>query len=213
MGMFLSSNYAISLRWTSVEEELMFKILFILIYAAFAGVRVYYRSQNLGRTSEKEFNKITKSIVALTIAILGYFASMILWILLPQAIALLQLALPALIRWIGVFVSVIGVALLFWVHHTLGRQYSARLEIQELHQLITAGPYSRVRHPMYTIFILFSLSVSLISANLLFILFAVFLSIPFHWITRIEESLLIDQFGEEYLEYMKRTGRFIPSIS
>ncbi|MFX1367143.1 MAG: methyltransferase family protein, partial [Promethearchaeota archaeon] len=48
--------------------------------------------------------------------------------------------------------------------------------------------------------------------NLLLIMFAIFLSIPFHWITKIEETLLIDQFGDEYLEYMKATGRFIPRM-
>lgn len=194
-----------------MEEELMFKILFIVVYGAFAGVRIYYRTQNLGRTSEKEFSQITKSSIALTIAILGYFASIALWILFPDLILVFQLALPILIRWFAVGVATINVAFVFWVHHTLGRQYSAKLEIQEQHLLITTGPYSRIRHPMYTIFILFSLSVSLISANLLLILFAIFLSIPFHWITRIEEALLIDQFGDEYRAYMKRTGRFFPS--
>ncbi|MFX1367332.1 MAG: isoprenylcysteine carboxylmethyltransferase family protein, partial [Promethearchaeota archaeon] len=186
-----------------MEEELMFKILFVVIYGAFAGVRIYYRTQNLGRTSEKEYTQITKSFAALTVAILGYFASIFLWILLPQIIFVFQLALPALIRWVGAGVAVISTAFLFWIHHTLGKQYSAKLEIQEEHQLITGGPYSRIRHPMYTIFILFSLSVSIISANLLLIMFAIFLSIPFHWITKIEETLLIDQFGDEYLEYMK----------
>lgn len=195
-----------------MDEELMFRILFIGIYAAFAGVRIYYRTQNLGRTSEKEYTQITKSFVALTIAILGYFASIFLWILFPETILVFQMALPILIRWIGVGVAAIGTVLLFWIHHTLGKQYSAKLEIQEQHQLITSGPYNRIRHPMYTIFILFSLSVSLISANLLLISFAIFLSIPFHWITRIEETLLIDQFGDEYLEYMKATGRFIPRM-
>ncbi|MFW9966754.1 MAG: isoprenylcysteine carboxylmethyltransferase family protein, partial [Candidatus Thorarchaeota archaeon] len=187
-------------------------ILFVMIYAAFAGVRIYYRSQNLGRTSEKEYNQITKSFVALTIAILGYFASIFLWIFFPQTILVFQMALPILIRWVGAGLAMISVAFLLWIHHTLGKQYSAKLEIQDQHQLITVGPYSIIRHPMYAIFILFSLSVSLISANLLLILFAIFLSIPFHWITRIEETLLIDQFGDEYVEYMKRTGRFVPHI-
>ena len=195
-----------------MEEELMFKILFIVVYGAFAGVRIYYRTQNIGRTSEKEYSQITKSSIALTIAILGYFASIALWILFPEIILIFQLALPILIRWFGVGVAAINVACIFWVHHTLGSQYSAKLEIQEEHQLITTGPYSRIRHPMYTIFILFSLSVSLISANLLLISFAIFLSIPFHWITRIEETLLIERFGDEYVEYMKNTGRFIPRV-
>jgi len=188
----------------------MFRILFISIYAVFAGVRVYYRSQNLGRTSEKKYTQKTKAIIALMLAILGYFLVMGLWIVIPQTILLFQIALPLLIRWFGVGMAVIAIALTVWIHHTLGKQYSAKWEIQEGHKLITVGPYSRVRHPMYTTLNLFSLSVSLITANLLLILLAISVAIPFFWIARAEEEILIEQFGEDYLEYMNITGRFFP---
>ncbi|MFX1535060.1 MAG: methyltransferase, partial [Promethearchaeota archaeon] len=195
-----------------MDVELMFRILFIIIYAVFAGVRVYYRSQTLGRESEKEITMKTKSIIALSLAILGYFLAVGLWILFPQIVLIFQIALPLLIRWLGVGMAIIGIALLVWIHRTLGRQYSAKLEIQEEHQLITVGPYSKVRHPMYTTFNLFSLSVALISANLLLIFFAICIAIPFYWIVKTEEKMLIEQFGDEYLEYMQSTGRFLPRL-
>lgn len=195
-----------------MDEELVFRILFISIYAVFAGVRVYYRSQTLGRTSEKEYTQKTKAIIALMLAILGYFLVMGLWIVIPQTILLFQIALPLLIRWFGVGMAVIAIALTVGIHRALGRQYSAKWEIQKGHQLITVGPYSRVRHPMYSTLILFSLSVSLITANLLLILLAISVAIPFFWIARAEEEILIEQFGEEYLEYMKITGRFFPRL-
>ncbi|MFQ5831363.1 MAG: methyltransferase [Candidatus Thorarchaeota archaeon] len=196
-----------------MDDELMFKIVFIATYAVFAGVRVYYRSQTLGRTSEKEYSQRTKAVVALSFAILGYFASIGLYIVVPQWIQVFHLPLPSFVRWFGVGLAVVGIALLVWIHHTLGRQYSAKWEIQEQHELITVGPYSRVRHPMYTTFNLFSLSVSLITANLLLVLFAIFVAIPFYWIARREEGILIDQFESEYLDYMDYTGRFLPSLS
>ncbi len=108
--------------------------------------------------------------------------------------------------------AVIAIVLTVWIHHVLGKQYSAKLEIQKGHKLITVGPYSRIRHPMYTTLNLFSISVSLISSNLLIILSAISVAIPFLWIARSEEKILIDQFGEEYLEYMKNTGRFFPRL-
>ncbi|MFX0064201.1 MAG: methyltransferase [Candidatus Hermodarchaeota archaeon] len=195
-----------------MDEELLFRILFISIYAVFAGVRIFYRSQTLGRESEKEYTQKTKSIIFLVLAILGYFLTIGLWILVPQTIVMFQIALPLLIRWLGVGMSVIAIALVAWIHRTLGRQYSAKWEIQKEHQLITVGPYSKVRHPMYTTFNLFSLSVALISANLLMIFFAICIAIPFYWIAKTEEKMLIEQFGEEYLEYMKTTGRFFPRL-
>jgi protein-S-isoprenylcysteine O-methyltransferase Ste14 len=195
-----------------VDEELVFRILFISIYVVFAGVRVYYRSQTIGRTSEKEYTQKTKAIIVLMLAILGYFLVMGLWIAIPQTILMFQIALHSLIRWFGVGMAVIAIALTVWIHRTLGRQYSAKWEIQKGHKLITVGPYSRVRHPMYTTLNLFSLSVSLITANLLLILLAISIAIPFFWIARAEEEILIEQFAEEYLEYMKITGRFFPRL-
>ncbi len=196
-----------------MDDEMLFRIVFIVTYVVFAGVRVYYRSQTLGRTSEKEYSQRTKAVVVLSLAILGYFASIGFYIVVPQWIMVFHLPLPSFVRWLGVGLAVFGIALIVWIHRSLGRQYSAKWEIQEQHELITEGPYSRVRHPMYTTFILFSLSVSLITSNLLLILSAIFVAIPFYWIARREEEILIDQFGNEYLEYMKHTGRFLPRFS
>ncbi|MFX1254212.1 MAG: methyltransferase [Promethearchaeota archaeon] len=193
-----------------MDVELMFRTLFIIIYAVFAGVRIYYRSQTLGRESEKEITMKTKSMIALSLAIIGYFLAIGLWLLFPQIVIIFQIPLPLLIRWLGVGMAIIAIALVVWIHRTLGRQYSAKLEIQQEHQLITVGPYSKVRHPMYTTFNLFSLSVALISANLLLIFFAIAIAIPFYWIAKTEEKMLIEQFGNEYLEYMQSTGRFLP---
>ncbi|MHA2339041.1 MAG: isoprenylcysteine carboxylmethyltransferase family protein, partial [Candidatus Hodarchaeales archaeon] len=140
-----------------MDNELIFRIIFIINYIIFAGVRIYYRSQNLGRKSEKELNQWTKSIIVLMFAILGYFLAIGLWILVPQIILVFQIDIPPLLRWLGVIIALLATVILWWIHHTLGQQYSAKLEIQEEHQLIKVGPYHRVRHPMYTTFNLFSL--------------------------------------------------------
>lgn len=190
----------------------MFRIIFVVAYSFFAGVRIYYRSQTLGRKSEKEESLRNIPTIFLSIVILAYFAGIFIYILLPDWIFWAHLELHVVIRWSGVVLATLGIGLLIWIHHTLGRQYSAKLEIQKEHALIEAGPYKRVRHPMYTVFILFSLAVALISSNLLILIFAILISIPFHWITQKEERMLTDQFGEEYQSYMKRTRRFLPPI-
>ena len=195
-----------------MEEELMFRIIFILTYSVFGAVRVFYRSQNLGRESEKDESLKDAPTIVLSVAILGYFVCIFFYILLPQWIIWAHLNLHILVRWSGVVLSAIGIGLLIWIHHTLGKQYSPKLAIQKEHKLISSGPYNRVRHPMYTVFILFSIAVALIASNLLMLIFAIFIAIPFHWISQKEERLLIDQFGEKYMNYMKQTGRFFPPI-
>ena len=195
-----------------MEEELAFRIIFILTYSVFGAVRVFYRSQNPGRESEKDESLKDAPTIVLSVAILGYFVCMFFYILLPQWIIWAHLNLHILVRWSGVVLSAIGIGLLIWIHHTLGKQYSPKLAIQKEHKLISSGPYNRVRHPMYTVFILFSIAVALIASNLLLLIFAILIAVPFHWISKKEERLLIDQFGEEYLNYMKQTGRFFPPI-
>jgi protein-S-isoprenylcysteine O-methyltransferase Ste14 len=56
------------------------------------------------------------------------------------------------------------------------------------------------------------LAVAIIASNLLLLVAAILIAIPFHWISRKEERMLTDQFGEEYQSYMTRTGRFLPPM-
>jgi len=51
---------------------------------------------------------------------------------------------------------------------------------------------------------------ALMTSNLLVLLFAILVIVPFPWIARAEEEMLLETFGEDYREYMRRTGRFFP---
>ena len=195
-----------------MDDELLFRILFIAIYAAFAGVRVYYRSQAREREETKDYTEKDAAMIFLSIAIICYFISIILYLAIPDWIAWASIPIPLLCRWLGVGIAILCVPLTSMVHRTLGKQYSAKHAIQEDHNLVTTGLYSRVRHPMYTILNIFSLSISLMTSNLLPILFAILVAIPFPWIARKEEQMMIEQFGDEYIEYMIRTGRFFPRL-
>ncbi|MFW9834409.1 MAG: isoprenylcysteine carboxylmethyltransferase family protein [Candidatus Thorarchaeota archaeon] len=195
-----------------MEEELLFRIIFVLTYSVFGAVRIYYRSQNLGRESEREESSMDTPAAFLSVAIIAFFATMFVYILLPSWIFWAHIEMHIIIRWTGLALAVFSIGLLFWTHRTLGYQYSAKLEIQKAHKLIEAGPYRHVRHPMYTVFILFSIAVSLIASNFLMLFLSIMIAIPFHWISRREERMLIEQFGEEYQKYMNRTGRFLPPV-
>lgn len=195
-----------------MEEELLFRVLFLSVYTLFASVRIRYRGKNIGRKSEKRNEGVGKAGIALALAILGYFASVALYLLFPDLIGWAHISLPTPVRWAGLGLALAGVLLIFITHHTIGEMYSARQEIQKKHVLITKGIYSRVRHPMYTSMNLFALAVSLMSSNILLMVFALLVALPFPWIARKEERMLLDRFGNEYKKYMKTTGRFFPRI-
>jgi len=200
-----------------MADEMFYQILLVVLYAMFFGVRVYYRFVKPKRaepeTGVEETKAFGKAEAVISIAILGYFGSIILYMLNLSWFVWFQIpAYPEFVRWVGVVLVLPNIPLLAWIHHTLDRQYSPCLQIKESHSLITDGPYARVRHPMYTVFIAFSFGMSLLTANFLIIGFAILLVIPFPFVALKEEQMMLETFGDEYQEYMERTGRFIPQI-
>ncbi len=199
-----------------MADDIFYRLLFIGLYALFFSVRGYYRfvKPRQEEPEEEESNvqrKLGLGGILIIIGILGSFASYFLYLIGFSLMDLFQYDLyPVALRWVGVALVVIIVPLLAWIHRTLDRQYSAQLEIKSEHKLITEGPYARVRHPMYTVLSFFSLGEALVTANTLIIVFAVLLFVAFPLVAKQEEQMLIDTFGEEYLEYMKRTRRFFP---
>ncbi|MDF1537329.1 MAG: isoprenylcysteine carboxylmethyltransferase family protein [Candidatus Thorarchaeota archaeon] len=200
------------MQFPIIEEELLFRILFIVAYALFASVRFYYRGKTIGRESEKDYTKIDKSAIMLSAAIIGYLGLVIIYIVIPDLIFWASIGLPFIVRLCGVGIAFAAIILVFTTHRLLGAQYSAKQEIQKDHALISEGIYNHIRHPMYTGFNVFDLAISLISANLLLIIFSILVALPFPWMARKEEAMLTEQFGDEYREYMTRTGRFFPTI-
>jgi protein-S-isoprenylcysteine O-methyltransferase Ste14 len=65
---------------------------------------------------------------------------------------------------------------------------------------------------MYTVFILITLSILLIIANLFVAIFTLLIIIMLYPISKREEQMLITQFGDQYRKYIQRTGRFFPRL-
>ncbi|MFX1565916.1 MAG: isoprenylcysteine carboxylmethyltransferase family protein [Promethearchaeota archaeon] len=198
-------------------EELLFRLLFVFMYFIFGGFRIYYRRKTT--KTQKTFSDTpakrpprTWAHVAIFIGIVGMFVAYALFLLIPPWIPWFPLPFPYLLRWAGVILGLGVIPLLVWTHRTLDRFYSAELEIQTQHQLMTNGPYSRIRHPMYTTFILFTLGTVLLAANLFVTIFGLIVCFSLYPISKREEQMLLDEFGDQYHAYMNRTGRFFPRI-
>ncbi|MFX1484009.1 MAG: isoprenylcysteine carboxylmethyltransferase family protein [Promethearchaeota archaeon] len=199
-----------------MAEETFYMILFVVLYAMFLGVRGYYRflkPKREGPAEVEERKAFGKAEAVISFAVLGYLTSIVLYLLNQPWFEWTHIPnFPQLARWAGFLLALASIPFLWWIHKTLDRQYSPCLQIKESHSLITTGPYASVRHPMYTVFNTFSIGVSLLTANLLILSFAILLVITFPFIAQKEEQMLLEKFGEEYSEYMKRTGRFLPRL-
>ena len=202
-----------------MNGEFIFLILFFINILGLFVIRFYYTWKSPDR--KKSVRNLTKqgfeheSPITLAIGIFAgilWVAAFILHIVFPHLLPLVLLPFPDWLRWVGVIIGFISLAFFWWVHSALGREFSKILTIQDQHKLITDGPYQRIRHPMYAALIPYFLSWCLLSANLLY--FLAWILVVIFMVARIssEEVMLIDQFGDEYREYMTRTGRLFPRI-
>ncbi|HEV3275478.1 MAG TPA: isoprenylcysteine carboxylmethyltransferase family protein [Terriglobia bacterium] len=156
---------------------------------------------------EGRFNFILHATLVFGMAaLIGVYAAS------PRSLRWCALPIPALWRWFGLILAVLALLGLVEVHRQLGRYWSAYLELQENHGLITSGLYSRIRHPMYTMISLHMIALSMVSANwLLTAVVAARLVLFFRRMGR-EEAMLTEHFGDRYRRYMQRTGRLLPRL-
>jgi protein-S-isoprenylcysteine O-methyltransferase Ste14 len=118
---------------------------------------------------------------------------------------------PEALVWVGIALSVLGVAFSLWAIVTLGRHYDLVLEVHQDHELVRRGPYALVRHPVYTGLALHFAGVCLSTGNLLLIAGTLLVSFPaFYLRARAEEALLRERFGAEYEKYAQEVPMLVP---
>ena len=124
-----------------------------------------------------------------------------------------ELDVPEPVRWVGLVLIAAGVALALWAIVTLGRHYDLVPEVHQDHELVRAGPYRFVRHPIYTGLAIHFAAACLATGNLLLIAGTLFVTFPaFYLRARAEERLLRDRFGPAYDEYARRVGMLVPLL-
>jgi protein-S-isoprenylcysteine O-methyltransferase Ste14 len=115
--------------------------------------------------------------------------------------------------WSGFLLIVLGVAFRWYAIWTLGRYFTRDVAVSADQPVIQAGPYRIIRHPAYSGTLITMLGLGLTTANwagLIVLLGCAFLGHSYR--VAVEEKALIQAIGRPYLEYMQRTGRFIPRL-
>ena len=131
----------------------------------------------------------------LVLAWVGFFVPLI-WIASP-AFSFAEYPLRIGPPVAGVMCFVIGLWLFYRSHADLGTNWSITLEVREHHRLITQGVYRRIRHPMYSALVLYSVGQALVIPNWVagpssLIAFAVLFALR----VRAEEKMMVQQFGD-----------------
>jgi protein-S-isoprenylcysteine O-methyltransferase Ste14 len=114
---------------------------------------------------------------------------------------------------IGTILALIGLIIRVTSILTLKQQFTYTVTRIENHQLIETGLYKRIRHPGYLGQLIIFLGISTCLSNWLSILLMI-IPVLMGYLNRItvEEKFMVEQMGQKYIDYQKRTKRLIPTI-
>ncbi|MFK7789378.1 MAG: isoprenylcysteine carboxylmethyltransferase family protein [Phycisphaeraceae bacterium] len=124
------------------------------------------------------------------------------------------LEMPLLaVRW-GSAAMVLGCLLVTcYCWYLMGRNWSvAIVKDDEDQQLVTTGLFGVARHPIYALSALMILVTAVTCATYPMAIAAAIHIVLLRIKAKREEQALIGVFGDQYRDYMKHTGRFVPKL-
>jgi protein-S-isoprenylcysteine O-methyltransferase Ste14 len=194
-----------------MPSENPFRVALAAVLLLTMAVAVYYRLRAASsgeRVSHKEEGYLFAAVLRL--AGLCLWVATFAYLLFPPSVRWANVPLPAWPRWAGVATGALCPPLMYWTLSSLGKNLTDTVATRAGATLVTHGPYRWVRHPFYVTAALLLASMTLLTANGLIgvsgLIGLALLAVR----TPKEEQLLIERFGQQYQEYMDRTGRFFP---
>lgn len=141
-----------------------------------------------------------------------------IWVAHPFASALM-VRLPLVLRsifpsswiaWPALLVAIVCWMLSRICWRAMGRNWRMGIDPTEQNSLVVAGPFSRVRHPIYALSILMMLASMIIIPSPLMLGAGIIHITLLVWESVREDRHLLGVHGIKYQEYQKRTGAFFP---
>jgi protein-S-isoprenylcysteine O-methyltransferase Ste14 len=112
---------------------------------------------------------------------------------------------------IGLAVFVLGLALAVWARVYLGRNWGMPMSQKADPELVTTGPYARIRHPIYSGIILGMVGTA-IAVSLYWLIAVVVLGGYFVYSAVVEERTMARLFPAAYPPYQRATKMLIPYV-
>jgi protein-S-isoprenylcysteine O-methyltransferase Ste14 len=197
-----------------VRAETWFKIAFAVAFLWAVTVAASTARQATRRHggSLNQLEHEVRGLIAVRAGLgLVFYAMLGVWIVRSQSPAWAHLPVPEIVRWGAVAMLLPILAFFTWSFRSLGTNYRGGVGLYADHQLVTAGAYRWVRHPIYIGFVAVMLAVMLLSANwvlgvagILLVMSIAVARIP------VEESELRERFPAAWKTYSERTGRIFP---
>jgi protein-S-isoprenylcysteine O-methyltransferase Ste14 len=177
-----------------------------LVFVAYWAVAAVGAKRN-ARRRKRPTEIVLRLVVLLLIVVVMQSRSLGLFLAQTQRSASHSVTLG----WTGVALCLLGFGLAINARWRLGRNWGMPMSRKEQPELITSGPYARIRHPIYTGLILAMLG-SAIGVNIFWALLLVPVGAYFLYSARREEAVMLQLFPEQYAAYMTRIGMLLPRL-
>ena len=192
----------------------IFRILAVVIFVVGAVISGYHRLKADRETGERASLKEEGWLILIPLRVSGLLGwlSVFAFMLNPDWMAWSRIDLPEWARWLGAGLGVLADLMGYWVFSNLGTNVTPTVVTRTKAHLVASGPYRWIRHPLYVMGLIGFIGFALLAENWFIALTAVLVFVVLVVRTRKEEAKLIEKFGDEYREYMKHTGAFLPKI-
>jgi len=193
------------------DQQLRAAVLVVIVLAT--AIATYHRIRAAGSSSPVS-RKQEGALLDVTLRVAGLvlWLAAVAYLVVPSLVQPASVPLPIAMRWIGVALSIPGLALMRWTLISLGKNLTDTVETRQDAYLVSDGPYRWVRHPYYVAAALLILATTLISTNLIIGLSGLTVLALLAIRTPQEEQILAQRFGDAYQDYRAQTGRFIPKL-
>lgn len=192
----------------------MFRWLILAVLLSAVTVSGYHRARvRLGGETVARRREGLRFVALRGLLALLLFGGVLAHVGRPDWMGWASLDMPQTLRWLGLGLGLLTVPAVHWVLGTLGRNVTETVLTKEHHELVTAGPYRWVRHPLYTTGLTLFLALGLMAGSW-FVLLATVIACALLWALVIprEEQALLAKFGDRYQAYMLGTGRLMPRV-
>ncbi|HVS79753.1 MAG TPA: isoprenylcysteine carboxylmethyltransferase family protein [Candidatus Paceibacterota bacterium] len=113
---------------------------------------------------------------------------------------------------IGVLLCMAGIGFAIWARKHLGKNWGMPMSIKEKPDLVTTGPYTYVRHPIYTGMLLALAGSAIVGGQWEWLVPAALFAAYFVYSAKVEEKNMSKIFPDQYPEYKKRSKMLIPFV-
>lgn len=165
------------------------------------------RRRKAEQTSESSLYRLLRIfLLAITFALLfSKWAGVgpLGWRVLPQV---------PVIAYTGFALALAGLGIAVWARIHLGQYWSDKVVLKVDHQLISSGPYARMRHPIYSGVLLGVVGTALVAGEWRGVLAFFLLLTNYAVKAKREEKILAGAFADGFPDHKRRAGFLLPRL-